>query len=257
MLNHIIQRFKRRSPHEVMDGVNGNNDNAPILLLTRLRNNWEAMAKEDAMAAILTGDNHWDVDHFFATGQDFIQTLMDYFKALEIHVHFHDSLDFGCGIGRLTQPLAEWFERVVGVDISSEMILQAGRYNKRPEKVRYIRNTEDLPFADRSFDYVQTHIVLQHIDYPLTMHYLEEFIRVLREEGILYFQLPVSLGESTGICHFENTIHTKSGPVSMDMNCIPQEIILDKISSLRAHCLHTKIDVCPDGMKSCMYVVRR
>ncbi len=205
----------------------------------------------------MTNNNKWDVDNFFATGQVFIKNMMDYFKALKININYCDCLDFGCGIGRLTQPLAEWFEKVVGVDISNEMVLQANKYNKFPEKVEYIQNTENLPFADCSFDYVQTHIVLQHIDYALTMHYLEEFTRVLRIGGILYFQLPVSLGKSTGICHFENTIHTKSGLVSMDMNCIPQEIILNKISSLRAHCIHTKIDVCSDGMKSCMYIVRR
>jgi SAM-dependent methyltransferase len=210
------------------------NDNIPILL-KRIQNSWEAMAKDDAMWAILTNNNKWDVDNFFATGQVFIKTTMDYFKSLKININYGDCLDFGCGIGRLTQPLAEWFERVVGVDISNEMILQAHKFNKYPTRLRYLQNTENLPFADHSFDYVQSHIVLQHIDYALSMRYLEEFARVLRPGGILYFQLPVSLGESTG----------------------PQEIILDKLNSLGAHCLHAKLDVCPDGMKSCMYIACR
>lgn len=61
----------------------------------------------------------------------------------------------------------------------------------------------------------------------------------------------------TGVCHFENKIHTESGQVSMDMNCIPQEIIVNKLSSMTMRCLHIKMDVCPDGMKSCVYIACR
>jgi SAM-dependent methyltransferase len=232
------------------------NDDIPVLL-KRIQDSWEALAKDNAMWAILTPNHQWDVDNFFATGRDFIKTMMDYYKSLNINMRYGDCLDFGCGVGRLTQPLAEWFERIVGVDISSEMILQANKFNKYPAKVRYLQNTENLPFADATFDYVQTHIVLQHVDYALSMHYLEEFTRVLRPEGILYFQLPTSLGQSKGICHFENKIDTKSGQVSMDMNCIPYEIIMEKLTSLGARCLHTKIEACSDGMSSCMYIASK
>jgi SAM-dependent methyltransferase len=232
-----------------------NSDISPIL--ERIRHNWEMMAKDNAMWAILTNKDKWEVNNFFATGQDFTNNIMNYFQSLKIAINYGDCLDFGCGIGRLTQPLAKLFERVVGVDVSSEMILHADKFNMYTQKVRYMQNTENLPFPDQSFDYVQTHIVLQHIDYTLTMHYLEEFVRVLRTGGILYFQLPVSLGGSEGVCHFENKIHTKYGTVSMDMNCIPQEIILDKLTALGVNCLHSKVDYCPDGMKSCLYVACR
>ena len=143
-----------------METVNNNIS----LLLERIRHSWETMAKDNAMWAIMTNKDKWEVDNFFTTGQDFINYLMSYFQLLNIAINYGDSLDFGCGIGRLTQPLAKCFERVVSVDISSEMILHANKFNMYPEKVRYMQNTENLPFPDQSFDYVQTHIVLQHID---------------------------------------------------------------------------------------------
>ena len=46
----------------------------------------------------------------------------------DLSVRRSRSLDFGCGIGRLTQAMAEFFEVCDGVDISPTMIREgAGR----------------------------------------------------------------------------------------------------------------------------------
>ena len=49
-------------------------------------------------------------------------------------------------------------------------------------------------FPDRSFDYIYSRIVLQHIpDRRVTERNLREFVRLLAEGGLLVFQLPASI----------------------------------------------------------------
>lgn len=102
------------------------------------------------------------------------------------------ALDFGCGIGRLTQALAEGFERVVGVDIAPAMIEKAREANRFKEKCEYVVNSRDdlRMFGNGSFDFVISRIVLQHLPNALAESYLREFVRVLGAGGILVVQIP-------------------------------------------------------------------
>lgn len=75
------------------------------------------------------------------------------------------ALDFGCGIGRLTEPLREHFRSVVGLDMSEEMIRQASGRLKGHDGIRFVVNTTaDLAvFSDASFDFVNEFVVFQHM----------------------------------------------------------------------------------------------
>jgi SAM-dependent methyltransferase len=102
------------------------------------------------------------------------------------------ALDFGCGVGRVTGPLADRFEEVVGVDISPAMLDLARRYNVRGHRCRFMLNgTADLSqFSDGAFDFVYSKLVLQHMQPRAVRAYVPELLRVLRPAGILAFQLP-------------------------------------------------------------------
>jgi SAM-dependent methyltransferase len=160
--------------------------------LERLRSDWDALAKRDALWAILTDssktDCGWDVAEFFETGEIEIATVMGYLGDVG---HMPDTagaaLDFGCGVGRLTQAMARRFAACVGVDISEEMIRKAEALN-RYAHCSYVTNAEErLPFADESFAFVYSNIVLQHVPRRLALGYLREFVRVLEPGGALVF----------------------------------------------------------------------
>src|ERR1700682_912533 len=51
-------------------------------------------------------------------------------------------LDFGCGVGRLTQGPASYFASVRGVDIAPSMIELAKRHNRYPDVCHYDLNCE-------------------------------------------------------------------------------------------------------------------
>ena len=105
------------------------------------------------------------------------------------------ALDFGCGVGRLTQALAEHFDSCDGVDLAASMIERARELNENGERVRFHHN--DAPdlrlFGDGSFDFILSLIALQHMEPELMRGYLREFLRVLRPGGVAFFNVPERL----------------------------------------------------------------
>jgi SAM-dependent methyltransferase len=161
-----------------------------------IRDHWERQARLDPLWAILSDPakkgRKWRPADFFETGRREISVLLFGLRGLGIPVARGQALDFGCGIGRLTQALAPFFDRVAGVDISEKMIELAGLANQWPGKVRYFRSgDENLGlFGDAEFDFIYTNIVLQHIRPEIVRGYWSGFRRVLKPGGLLVFQLP-------------------------------------------------------------------
>jgi SAM-dependent methyltransferase len=157
---------------------------------------WERHARRDPLWAILSDPTKkgrkWDLQRFFETGAREISLAMYELAHLDVANTPTNALDFGCGVGRLTQALAGYFDRAVGVDISPTMIRLAERLNRHPDQVRYVCNSaDDLSiFGENVFDFVYTDIVLQHLEPAITLRYLTELFRILSNGGVLIFQLP-------------------------------------------------------------------
>jgi len=166
------------------------------LALAELQALWESQARADPLWAILSDDakrrRGWDLASFLATGEQFVASVLDRFTALGAPPVLGEALDFGCGVGRLTQPLAARFARATGIDISPTMIDGANALNRWGDRARYLVNTEpSLPMVgDDEIDFVMSFITLQHMQPTLAVGYLREFLRVLRPGGLLFFQLP-------------------------------------------------------------------
>jgi ubiquinone/menaquinone biosynthesis C-methylase UbiE len=90
------------------------------------------------------------------------------------------ALDFGCGTGRLSAWLVRNGARVVGADVTPEMV-EAARRNV-PAASFVTIDGSSLPFDDGSFDLVVTAYVLQYyLDGDETIW--RELARVLRGDG--------------------------------------------------------------------------
>ena len=158
---------------------------------------WNELAELDPYWAILTAPGTrfgaWDSEAFFATGAREIDGVMHHAAQLGHPQSRARALDFGCGLGRLTRPLAGHFDECVGVDISEGMVEQARRLNADVPGASFVVNAAgDLRcFDDQSFDLVYSVIVLQHVpDRDAITSYIAEFCRVLRPGGLALFQLP-------------------------------------------------------------------
>jgi SAM-dependent methyltransferase len=164
--------------------------------LRREHGHWERLAASDPMWVILTEpgkENAWDAREFFASGQKEIATALGDLERLGLSPSRGVAADFGCGLGRLTQALAEHFQQVHGIDISETMVAQAATHNRHGDRVRYHANVLDaLPMlASQSVDFLYSRITLQHIPRAAAERYIAEFGRALAPGGVCMFQVPV------------------------------------------------------------------
>ena len=157
---------------------------------------YEKLGREDPLYAVLTNDrfrnNRGDEGEFFATGRAEVARVFDHLRRIGVEPARGRALDFGCGVGRLSQALADHFEAVVGVDIAESMVERARQSNRHGARVEYLVNAVDhlgvLPSA--SFDFVYSNITLQHVPPDAGRRYIAEFLRVLRPGGVAVFQVP-------------------------------------------------------------------
>jgi len=162
--------------------------------------NWNDWADQDPMWAILTdpakNNGKWNERDFFETGERQISRNLQWLREHGIQLKQGQALDFGCGIGRLSNALAKYFDVVHGVDVSTGMIDIATKLNKNPDKVTFFHNPKAnlSDFAGGSYDLVYSEIVLQHIPTSYQAIYIAEFLRLLSDHGIAYFQTVRTVG---------------------------------------------------------------
>lgn len=164
--------------------------------LKLLQDNWNRMGEEDPLWAVASDPRYrnggWDESEFFATGRRVVAEILEKVDACGIHLPPGDAFDFGCGVGRLSQALADHFDRVTGIDIAPAMLEHARAYNRAGDRVTYVLNERpDLAdWPDSSFDFVLTEITLMHMEPRYFCSYIAEFIRICRPDGLISFQLP-------------------------------------------------------------------
>ncbi len=160
-----------------------------------MKTDWDIMARQNPYYYIATRDEFSDpsavdIEQFFKTGQEQVDGIL---AMLQVAPNSEWSvLEIGCGLGRLTRHLASQFGRVIGVDVSAEMVARAKHANPNLD-IRVCSGVDLWEFADESFDFVFSYIVLQHLPrQKLILKYLEEIARVLKPGGCTIFQLPTS-----------------------------------------------------------------
>ncbi|MBY8821843.1 class I SAM-dependent methyltransferase [Sphingomonas colocasiae] len=124
---------------------------------------WAIIGEKDPYFGVITNDKfkRENLDdagraEFFRTGKENIDYFLDRMRAAFGPFTPRSALDFGCGVGRLTVPLAEITGTATGVDVSQGMLAEARKHD-HPD----LRFVETIP--DERFDWVVSLIVLQHI----------------------------------------------------------------------------------------------
>jgi SAM-dependent methyltransferase len=153
---------------------------------------WDERAREHALFFVdnRLGYRSPDADAFWAGGVEALDGLLD---LAGVSVGADDVVvDIGCGVGRLTRVLAQRACRVIGVDVSAEMLARAAELNPGLANVEWVHGDgQGLPgVADGSVDACVSHVVFQHIPDPaVTLGYVREMGRVLRPAGWAAFQV--------------------------------------------------------------------
>jgi SAM-dependent methyltransferase len=156
---------------------------------------WERYGKQFPYFGVLTEDKYRTgelseslLEEFFQTGEEDIRSLL---KSVRQHLDMNfkptRALDFGCGVGRLTIPLAKTGTYVVGVDISDSMLKEARNNCLRNDvvaKVDLVKSDERLTKVLGTFDFMISHIVFQHIPPRRGNYILREMIDRLDTDGV-------------------------------------------------------------------------
>src|SRR6185437_9642 len=154
----------------------------------RMREDWNARAREDAGYYVAFGRRESDDAEFFATATEVINGLEWELRRVPLEARGDwRALEIGCGPGRLMRPMSRHFLEIHGVDVSDEMIALAR------EKLRDVPNAHPhatdgsslAQFANESFDFVYSYAVFQHIpSRDVVFKYLRETQRVLKTGGL-------------------------------------------------------------------------
>jgi SAM-dependent methyltransferase len=155
---------------------------------------WEHYGNEDPYYGVITDEKFRNknltaelLDEFLDSGNDYLEKIwVDIEKINGKTFTPQRSLDFGCGVGRITIPLASRSEEAVGVDISDTMLKEARKNSetKRLTNIEFFKSDTKLSRIKGDFDFIHTYIVIQHIPPKLGYLYFEEMLKRLRNGGI-------------------------------------------------------------------------
>lgn len=203
--------------------------------LLMARRTWDTLAARDPYHAILTdpryADTPWPVEAFLATGESDVHEIMaDLARvglmppATPTRPEETRALDLGCGLGRLTAPLARYCGSAVGVDLSPVMAakataLWAARWEPRTfADLTFLplpldaQGMPSLPVLNRDgYDLITSFITLQHVERLYQRALLGEMARALAPGGALWVQLMLPPLEPWAIQPWEDGVMEMHG----------------------------------------------
>jgi len=240
----------------------------------QLQSDWNTLGNEDPLWAVLSCPDKrgrkWDVEDFFATGKSEIKLLMEEITSLSLpSMKRQSAMDFGCGVGRLTSALSDFFDEVKGIDISSSMLKRAREYNKNNSRCIFIENNSpDIKIIpDQSMDLIYSSITLQHIPVAIVKNYIREFVRIIKPSGVVVFQVPSAYewtlrGFSLRVVpdfilkHIRKRVYNCGSPIAM--HCIPLSNINKTVTSSAGKIIHLRPDpAAGNGWISYRYFVQK
>jgi SAM-dependent methyltransferase len=138
----------------------------------RTDRDWEYFGSTDPYFAVLTDEKFRTANlteealaEFFRSGErDFDGALTTAREFLDASFSPKRALDFGCGVGRVTIPMARVASTVVGVDASASMLREAEK-NCRARSIENVELIHSDAFFARNdrFNFIHSLIVFQHI----------------------------------------------------------------------------------------------
>jgi SAM-dependent methyltransferase len=158
---------------------------------------WQSWGKSDPLYGVASldgrnrrGQNPWTEIEFYAYGA---QNWAEYSKQWESYgVSRESCVEIGCGAGRITRQLSNYFQQVQAIDVSRDMIERA-RLHVVTDKVDFhVTDGAVLPLADESVTAAFSCDVFQHFNSTaFAENYFSEIFRVLKPDASIMIHLPV------------------------------------------------------------------
>jgi ubiquinone/menaquinone biosynthesis C-methylase UbiE len=160
---------------------------------------WEKFGKKDPYYGVLTADRFHkdrmtdeDFEAFFSSGSKSVSILLDIIKHhFDINFIPGNTVDFGCGVGRLTIPLSQVSKHVTAIDVSPSMLSEARRNSAKLglDNISFVKSDDDLTALEGEYNLFVSEIVFQHIPEVRGCKIFSHLVRCLSKGGIGYVQL--------------------------------------------------------------------
>lgn len=121
------------------------------------------------------------LDHFYASGAFHIDPIAKALARFTGKPPSGRALDFGCGVGRLTEAMTAYADEVIGYDIAPGMLAVA---RERGGKASYVGELPPGPF-----DWINSFIVFQHIPPDRGEAIIEDLLSRLAMGGAVSLQI--------------------------------------------------------------------
>lgn len=217
-------------------------------MLEETAKTWSRFGEETPHWSVLThekyapGNIEANIEAFYQTGVHGLDRVLNALRRAGLKSEgFEQALDFGCGVGRLSMPLAKLAERVTSMDISSGhlKLAQERAETTGVENIDFVhlRDLRDLDGIS-GYDFILSLIVLQHNPPPIMAYAFSRLLRALRPGGVAIIQMPTLLAERFSVKEY---LAHKTG--QMEMHALPQAAIFEIIE--RENC--RTIEAAEDG----------
>ena len=164
------------------------------MLGRRSDSEWERFGRQDPYYGVVTLDRfrrdkltEEAKRDFFTSGEDHIAFVFEQVRRrLDPEFAPKRAMDFGCGVGRCTLPLATRCAEVVGVDVSKAMLEEARRNGdaRALANIRYVESDDTLSKVSGSFDLIHSVITFQHIPPHRGERIFARQLEALAENGV-------------------------------------------------------------------------
>ena len=158
---------------------------------------WDYFGRSDPYYAVLTEKqyhrtnlNEELITRFFDTGRLHMNGVLDTIKSrLDESFCPERGLDFGCGVGRLAIPMASICKSVIAADVSEFMLKEAEENCRRLgiANIEFVRSDDELHDIAGSFDFINSHLVFQHIPRKQGMRTFRRLLEMLNNGGVGVF----------------------------------------------------------------------
>jgi SAM-dependent methyltransferase len=155
---------------------------------------WKKWGEKDPYFGVVShpefrsGSIEQNRDDFFNSGERFITEVLSQADRCFGVKQRGSALDFGCGVARLTIPLARRFNQVDGLDVSAFMLGEARKNCElfAIDNVRFHLTNGKIDQArwPRRYDFVNSYIVLQHIPVRRGYAIINSLLGLLNDRGI-------------------------------------------------------------------------
>lgn len=218
-------------------------------LFEKTSRQWHHLGETEPHWSVLTNDSYFQENFamnreaFYASGKAEL-TMFDatLARARVDTKGMTRCLELGCGVGRITTPLATRFREVVGVDISAAH-LRVGQEHVQREGIENISfvHLDSIDDVARlgAFDVLYSRIVLQHNPPPVMARILRDLLALLKPDGIAFFQIPTY--KAGYRFRIDDYLDVKNA-TDMEMHYLPQAALLELIAKSGCRILEIRED---------------